>query len=257
MKSKLAILVVSCDKYSDLWPPFFKLFRIFWPDCIYPIYLGSNNTIYPDDSIHMITIGDDSSWADNLKLMLDQVKEEYVLMLLEDFFLEKKVEGKYIEELFEYVKHNNVDCLRLAPTPPPSKTIDKKLGVGKIEYNAPYCISTQPAIWNKDKLESLLHEGYTAWDFEKRNSVDAANSGLKLCGTKKFYIKRHNGVERGKYYASTLKLLNANGIYVDEKLRGVINDLTITKRIYTVLYKVVQFMRVKIKMSWVSDKNIR
>ena len=247
-KSKLAILIVSCDKYSDLWTPFFKLFRTFWPDCIYPIYLGSNNTIYLDDSIHMITIGDDISWADNVKLMLDQIEEKYILMLLEDFFLEKKVKGKDIEELFEYVKNNNVDCLRLAPTPPPSKIVDKKLGIGIIEFNAPYCISTQPSIWNKDILKRLLHKGYTAWDFEKRNSADVANFGLKLCGTKQFYIKRNNGVERGKYYASTLKLLNANGIYVDEKLRGVINDLTITKRSYAILYKVIQFVRVKMKL---------
>ncbi len=40
--SELAILVCSCDKYADVWEPFFKLFFKFWPDCPYPIYLLSN-----------------------------------------------------------------------------------------------------------------------------------------------------------------------------------------------------------------------
>jgi hypothetical protein len=30
---RIAIPVVSCDKYSDLWQPFFALFDRFWPDC--------------------------------------------------------------------------------------------------------------------------------------------------------------------------------------------------------------------------------
>ena len=29
---KLAILVVSCDRYSDLWPAFIELFYRYWPD---------------------------------------------------------------------------------------------------------------------------------------------------------------------------------------------------------------------------------
>ena len=41
IKNKFAILIVSCDKYSDLWDPFFKLFFKFWPDCPFNIYLLS------------------------------------------------------------------------------------------------------------------------------------------------------------------------------------------------------------------------
>ena len=41
----LTILVTSCDKYSDLWIPFIKLFRKFWSDCPYKLVLISESII--------------------------------------------------------------------------------------------------------------------------------------------------------------------------------------------------------------------
>ena len=39
MTSDSAILILSCDKFSDLWKPFFDLFWKYWPDCPYNVYL--------------------------------------------------------------------------------------------------------------------------------------------------------------------------------------------------------------------------
>jgi len=41
-RANCSILIPSCDKYSDLWRPFFTLFWRHWPDCPFPVYLGSN-----------------------------------------------------------------------------------------------------------------------------------------------------------------------------------------------------------------------
>ena len=41
-RSDCSILVVSCDRYRDLWTPFFTLFQRYWPDCDMPVYLGTN-----------------------------------------------------------------------------------------------------------------------------------------------------------------------------------------------------------------------
>jgi hypothetical protein len=38
----LAVIVVSCDLYSDVWKPFFTLFFKYWNDCPFPVYLTSN-----------------------------------------------------------------------------------------------------------------------------------------------------------------------------------------------------------------------
>ena len=40
--SQYAVVVSSCDAYSDAWKPFFKLFFKYWSDCPFPIYLVTN-----------------------------------------------------------------------------------------------------------------------------------------------------------------------------------------------------------------------
>lgn len=36
-----AILLSTCDKYEDAWLPFFTLFKTYWKECTFPIYLNT------------------------------------------------------------------------------------------------------------------------------------------------------------------------------------------------------------------------
>lgn len=246
--SNMAILVVSCDKYSDLWEPFFELLEIYWPDCHYSVYLGTNQKKVQRNNVTTICIGEDKSWSDNIAKMLAVIKEQYVLLLLEDFFLEQRVDTKKINGLLEIVKEKEIDCLRLCPEPPAKKIMNREFMIGEISFKAPYVISTQPSIWRKTALLSLLHEGYSAWDFEKKNSeaIKKMKKILKIWGCNDYVIKRHNGVERGKYYTSTLELFKQNNIFVDESQRGVIDDKTFLKKLHMKIYKLQRVIRAKI-----------
>ena len=39
---KVAILICSCDYYSDCWEPIICSFNKYWPDCEYPRYIVTN-----------------------------------------------------------------------------------------------------------------------------------------------------------------------------------------------------------------------
>jgi len=236
MDKRLSVLVVTCDKYSDLWDPFFKLFKKFWSDCPNDVYLGTNNKIYDNPSVKTICIGGDKSWCENVKSMITQIPSDRILLLLEDFFLEETVNTNNVNKALQYAIDNDIDCLRVCPNPPPQTITYKELNIGLVKRNAPYYISTQPSIWKKDALAYLLKDGYSAWDFEKKNTADTNLKELKIYSSKDFIIKRHNGVERGKYYTSTIKLLEENGIQVDPSKRGVIDDMSLSKRVYAKLY---------------------
>lgn len=164
----LAVLVISCDKYSDLWYPFFELKERYWPDCRYDTFLGTNSLKYKRDKITTICIGEDISWADNVREMLDQLNYEYILLLLEDFFIDRKIDSKYIHDLYEFMKVEEIDCLRLEPNPSPVRIFNHKLKIGMLVPGMPYYVSTQPAIWRKRTLLSLLEPGYSAWEFEEK-----------------------------------------------------------------------------------------
>ena len=87
----LALLVVSCDKYSDLWDIFWILIEKYWNDCTLTKYLGTNYFNYAKNNVRTIQVGEDRSWAENVRKMLEQVQENYVVMMLEDFFIDRRI----------------------------------------------------------------------------------------------------------------------------------------------------------------------
>lgn len=240
----LAILVISCDKYSDLWPIFFEFKKKYWPDCKYKTYLGSNYKKSGIDNVESISIGEDLSWADNVKKMLMSIDSEYILMLLEDFFIDRRIDNSIIEMALKFAKEEKIDCLRLEPLPPPPRIHHKFIKVGKLNPGAPYYVSTQPAIWKKSVLVELLHEGYSAWEFEQKNSKICSEAcKYNFWGAKRYLFHHKNGVERGKYYRSTVDLLTKEGIHIDYEIRGIIEDKRITARISLLKYKCYMWIK--------------
>src|SRR4051812_43328145 len=112
-----AIVVPSCDAYEDAWLPFFSFFFKYWPDCPFPVYLITDSKIYPDNRVKTLALGKDYGWADNMKISLDKIPEEYFIYFLEDVFITKKVDTSRILRFLELAKKENVSCLRLFPEP--------------------------------------------------------------------------------------------------------------------------------------------
>lgn len=233
----IAVLVVSCDKYSDMWPVFFELKRRKWADCPYRTYLGSNHKKSGQADVTDILIGEDLSWADNVRNMLDCIEEDYIIMLLDDFFIDRKPDTDRIRALAQYMEDRQFDCLRLEPEPGPARLVNRKLKVGLTKPGYPFYVSTQPAIWKKSSLAGLLKEGYSAWDFELKNSEDADNLGMAFAGTRNYVFHHINGVDRGKYYARTVDFLKREGIEADFEKRGILADKTLGSRIDLKIYR--------------------
>lgn len=237
----LALLVVSCDKYSDLWDIFFDLIEKYWTDCTLTKYLGTNFMDYEKDDVRTIRVGEDRSWAENVKKMLEQIPESYVVMMLEDFFVDRRVENKKIKTLYDHMITCGYDCLRLEPSPPPIKIDNKKLRIGKLIPGSPYYVDTQPAIWKKSVLVDLLVDGYSAWDFEIKNSKQSGSFNYLFYCTKDYILHHQNGVERGKFYKSTIDILKRNNIDVDHEKRGMIDDSGLRRKLSLFKYRVSIF----------------
>lgn len=117
---KCAILVNSCDAYEDVWEPFFTLFQIMWKDCEYPIYLNTESKSYKSEQLKIQPVNLPSkyakkiSWSKRLRLAIEQIDAEYILMLLEDFFLMSPVRGDVIKTCIkELDKDDTAVCIRM------------------------------------------------------------------------------------------------------------------------------------------------
>jgi len=217
-KEKLAILVVSCDNYSDLWGSFFELFWRFWPDCPFCVYLVSNKKKERFSNVINIVVGEDKSWSSNLLLALDQVKEDYVLMHLEDLFFYKKINNEKIIKLIKWVVESGANYVRMNPTPKPDKHYNKLVGL--VSKGSIYRASTVMSIWKKSVLQDLLNPKENAWEFETYGTE-------RSDGYDKFYAASEpilpvlNGVIKGKWQRSAVDKIKALGIEPDFTKRKV------------------------------------
>ena len=91
----LDILVISCDAYSDVWDAFFKSFHEQWTNCPLKLNLLSNNKSYDFYKVNTIKVGEDISWSDNLLIGIKNLKNDYILVLLEDLLLYNKISNTY------------------------------------------------------------------------------------------------------------------------------------------------------------------
>lgn len=105
----LTIVVDSFDGYCDLWPCFFDVFKKQWKDCLYEIKLVSNHKKY--NGIDTITVGDEVCWSDRTLKAIKQVKTDYVLLLLEDYFFGEKVKNKDIKNAINFMKKSMQNTL--------------------------------------------------------------------------------------------------------------------------------------------------
>jgi len=224
----VTVLVVSCDKYSDLWPVFFELFFRYWPDCPYQLALGSNFKTFDDSRVKAIPIGEDVSWADSLKKMLTRVGSQYVLLLLDDFLLRKTVRTDEIRTRFKILHNRRGVYLRLRPAPPPDKAVPA-CPFGEIGFGAPYRASLQAAIWNKETLASLLHPGESPWEMELLGSRRSDSIPGFYSVWQPLIVYRH-AIERGVWLRYAVRICRKEAINVDSTRRPVMSTAMALKR---------------------------
>jgi hypothetical protein len=167
-RADCAILVVSCDEYSDLWLPFFNLFWRHWPDCPFRVCLGSNEAVFSYSRVENIRVGRDWGWSDGLRQMLQALDATYVLLFLEDFFLRRRVDTSWVLARLGDLRRLDGYMLRLHPNPGPDRAVPGFPEIGRIDVGAPYRVNAHAAFWRRQALLGILRDGESAWEFERK-----------------------------------------------------------------------------------------
>jgi len=189
-KNKIAILVLSCDGYSDLWDDFFNLREKFWPDCPYRWYVVTETKEYIRTGVDVIKCGKELNWAGRFRHAVKSVDADYIGVFLEDYFIKSIVDNTRISEYLNLMQKDNVMFLNMGDV------FKHIIGRKDVEYykehliripkHLRYGIDTAAAFWNKEYLlERLGEDDYSAWKFESDRCDEAASEegykGLILC----------------------------------------------------------------------------
>lgn len=216
-RSDVAILVVSCDIYRDLWYPFFYCFFKYWPDCPYPIYLGSNFTRYLDSRVQPILIGPDVDYTSNLIAMINHINQQWIILWIEDRVLSAPVDTARVANLIRLVQNQQGGHLKLIANHPFALVADPTQEIGEIPKGTRYRVCMTVVLWRKEVLLKILRPGETAWQFERQGSKRSNDLDEKFfCLT--WWTKRNPPIShqhliiRGRLSLDTRRFLKQEGL---------------------------------------------
>lgn len=219
--SNYAILVISSDKYQDIWNPFFECLERNWGNCPFQLYLGSNSIPYTGNTrVKTILSGIDKDWSSSMKIILSQIKEQFLFVILEDFFIITSPDNDTMINHFQFMENNNVHHMHFFNSVIPyDKELNENYGIYK--KGAPYR-SNVFGFWNKESMLGLLIDGESPWDFEIMGSYRSFKwDNFLSIKTPPFQIL--NVVEKGSYIAASVDYCKKNGITLSFETRNMLS----------------------------------
>lgn len=223
-KTSISILVLSFDGYQDIWPYFDLTFNKYWKDCPYEVALTTNYAEPKLNNIRIIKTGTEVNWCSRTKKAVQEIDSEYLLLLLEDYFLSEPVDNNHIELIENFIESEEPNYLRLVNIP--RKRFKKKgSSIQHLYQDEEYGVNLQASIWKKDYLLSVLNEvNGSAWDFEVfflKSTVSAKHiEMIKNYATIKSILNIRNGVLKGKWLPKTVNHFKKKNIIIETHKRG-------------------------------------
>ncbi|MBR2868368.1 MAG: hypothetical protein IKB88_04805 [Clostridia bacterium] len=242
--SKITILLTTSDKYSDAWSPFIHFWNINCPNLNFPIVVNSETKIFKTDNPNIRTFsgGSDLPWSKRMINCLKTIESEYVLLCLEDYFIQSAVDEEIFNAAVNTMESDkkigviqfaiDISCrydesvvVNKYFSPVPVLKTDSKTHNGRI-----YCVLS---LYRKDYLKKLLVPTESPWEFEIfgtlrsqyfREKVYREREDHKRCFNYLIEPKYGYGISRGKWLPKNKELFEKFNIDVDFSNLGILSE---------------------------------
>ena len=167
----MQISVLTSNGYVKILPGFAYLFNKFYPDQKVTVVRYDVRPPKLPDNFNNYAIGNqaDYTWSGGLRVYLDTLEDKHILLMLEDYYLDKPVDVEKIHNIHGMMLEDE----RIVKV----DLTDDRLKVDYTDYhtndfivsdlNTPFLASVQAAIWRVDFLKAILNKNDNAWQFEK------------------------------------------------------------------------------------------
>ena len=210
MKNDIKIIVTTYNGSDWTLQPFIYLFNTYWISGSDVTILGETK---PDFNLprnfKFVSAGKvwpQKEWSNGLIKYLHSIPEQYVVILLDDYWINRTVDIRGVETLKEYMTFHK-DILRIDLTmdrlystgpqyPDGDHNYDKYGHYDLVNFpGTDYQMSLQPGIWNKALLLDVLEFGWSPWDVElSGTSVVNSREEMIVLGTRQNLVSFTNGL---------------------------------------------------------------
>lgn len=234
---RVGVCVSSHDANYDVWDIFFHFMKKNWNTCHYPLYLTTETKSFCSDFFDIQVINDfekKDSWSKRLIKALEQIPEEYVLIIFDDFYILSEVKNSDIEFCANIMDDNkNIACFHFCHMAKSEGAITPIEFTKYKKRNAGwgYWVNFLPGLWRKEALIKLLSPYENPWQAEWFGTIRAKLSKwdfYTLSETEKPVLDfeygitadRGYGLCKGKWTLPTKALFEKEGISIDMDKRG-------------------------------------
>lgn len=246
---KCAILIVSCDKYADLWDSFFTCFWKNWPDCPYVVYLQSNTKKYTGkyrNRVRNVLTGKDENWSTSLKRTLMQIPEAYIFMWNEDLFFSAPVDSVLFSRYVGFLTTYHAKHIHYRNLPGADRAYTPQRMLGVYHKGAPYR-SIVMGFWDRQYLHDLLLDGESPWSFEIMGSYRTSYDDGFFSAMVPVVNFVHM-VEKGKWIARGVSYCKTHAIPIALSARPQTTTNTLKSQIQILYFRLLLGVRWKFRV---------
>ena len=216
----MKILVLSCDKNTDIFDVFHHCMEKYYPN--HPEVIYAMETIenpYYKTICYNIPL---ERWTERIRKTLADIDDNQILIIMDDFFIRQPVDTDRIGYLCNHLK-GNIAVFGF------EKSFDSKdeetdiIGMKKRQPGSNYEVSINCGLWDKEKLINVLSRNSDPWDVE----LNQDNKGYDYYINSGDYIIdwgyvtwKPSGLFKGKWCRNTIPFFEKEGIMVDYQKRG-------------------------------------
>lgn len=175
------LLMSSCDAYSDLWHPFFFYLKKNWPEFNLKTYIITESKDFEYPGIDITVLHCNSQrWSERQMFALKEIKEDFVIYMLDDFWINQPVDDSMITKLYGYIVNDSrmgyLSFVRHC-TPDSRKVVVKHSKPCKYPElresvkGMPYRINTQAGLWRRKFFLKTFKKHENAWQYERRSNM--------------------------------------------------------------------------------------
>lgn len=205
MTRPVRVFVPTCDNYIWAVRPFAYLFNKYWSDNQQVVFAGfkpPSFSLTPNFRFFQIDKTDypPEMWSNGMIKMLNSFPDEFIILLLEDYWLTRPVNIDCVKACVDYME-NHPRVLRI------DLSDDRQYAGGVFDVDTIKCydiietppgtqyqMSTQAGLWRKSLLLELLIPGKTAWEVEIHT---APPGNMRVLGTRQKPIRYANAIWKG------------------------------------------------------------
>lgn len=214
---KYAILISSCDKFSDLWEWHIRLLKKHWIGELPEIYLVTDKEtpIHYENVTIMSFSGD---FPIRIKKACSNIAAEYILLTLDDYYLIKDVNEKRMNSLIEYSLKQDLDYLLLYDRRYLKRKDRKPLLYNtELDLNEKYSVNLYPAVWKRSFLINSVLKDTNPWKYEVSLTEYALKNAAKCEFNHAQVFIILDVVRKGKVLHPANRYFKQNGIDIGDR----------------------------------------